>query len=188
MTPPFALAAIDLRALPSALLRAGLPVLAGLVLLAWLYAFVRARAAGVPLGARIVAVDRRGWQVSPRSYVSARLGLSGRPDYIVAQRGRLIPVEAKPGRRGVPRPWDVLQLGAYLLLIEEETGQRPPYGVLAYREGGFRIRNTRRLRREVQAVVAQVRAARQGGLEGRQRRDRGRCRACGYRGTCGRAN
>lgn len=180
MTPP--------SFLPPNELRAVLPVLAVLAVLAWLYVFARARATGVPLSTRIVAVDRRGRQVPPRGYASTNLGLSGRPDYIVARHGRLIPVEAKPGRHGAPRPWDVLQLGAYLLLIEEAEGRRPPFGVLAYRDRSFCIRNTRRLRREVQAVAAQVRTARQGGIENRPRRNRGRCRACGYRGTCGRAN
>ncbi len=179
MTATSSLAAIDLR-----LILAALAILAVLV---WLYALARARATGVPLSARIVAVDRRGWQVPPRSYHSARLGLSGRPDYVVAQRGRLIPVEAKPGRRGAPRPWDVLQLGAYLLLIEEAEGARPPCGILSYRDGGFRIRNTRALGREVQETAARVRAARRGSIEDRPGRSRARCRACGYRGACDRA-
>jgi CRISPR-associated exonuclease Cas4 len=174
---PFSLPPIDLRAL--------LPALAGLVVLAWLWAFVRARATGVPLGARLVAVDQRGWQAPARSYVSARWGLSGRPDYVVAQHGRLIPVEAKPGRRGVPRPWDVVQLGVYLLLIEDGEGQRPPYGVLAYRDGGFRIANTRRLRQEVLTTATRVRAARQDSTVIRSPQQPARCRACGYRDCCG---
>jgi len=177
MTSTFPLAGIDWRVL--------LPALAGLVVLVWLWALVRARASGVPLSARLVAVDQRGWQKPARSYASARLRLSGRPDYVVAQRGRLIPVEAKPGRRGRPRPWDVVQLGAYLLLIEDAEGQRPPYGVLAYRDGGFRIANTRRLREQVQAVATQVRAARWAGTAIQTHRQPARCRTCGYRQQCG---
>lgn len=179
MTWPLTLAPSALRTL--------LPLLAAGVALAWLYAVLRARATGIPGSARLVAVDQPGWQVPPRGYASARLGLAGRPDYVIAQRGRLIPVEAKPGRRGAPRPWDVLQLGVYLLLLEEAAGRRPAYGVLAYRERSFRIANTRRLRREVQAVAAQVRAARRGERMPRPRRDGARCRLCGYRGTCDQA-
>ena len=179
MTPTFPLVSIDWRVL--------LPALAGLVILAWLGALAHARATGIPLGARLVAVDQRGWQTPARSYTSTRLGLSGRPDYIVAQRGRLIPVEAKPGRRGRPRPWDVVQLGVYLLVIEDAEGRRPPYGVLAYRDGGWRIANTRRLRQEVLTTAAQVRAARQAGAVARPPQQPARCRACGYYDRCGQA-
>lgn len=60
---------------------------------------------------------------------SKRLALVGRPDRILLlDDGTLIPVEKKSGR--MVQDSHRAQLGVYLLLIEEETGHRPPYGVI----------------------------------------------------------
>src|SRR3712207_5022509 len=57
-----------------------------------------------------------------------KLGLTGKPDYIIERRGKLIPVEVKPARRAsVPYESDLMQLAAYCVLIEETEGEPPPY-------------------------------------------------------------
>lgn len=72
---------------------------------------------------------------APRTFRSERYGLAGRPDELREGRGgRLIPVEWK--HRAAP--WrgaffsHTVQVWAYCLLIEEETGHAPPFGVLRY--------------------------------------------------------
>lgn len=151
-----------------------------------LHALARVRRTGLPLLSRIVASDDSS-RAPAKTYRSTRYGLSGRPDFVLKQRGRPIPVEVKALRRGGPRPWDRLQLGVYLLLLEEETGRRPPYGVLDYADGAHRIRYTHRLRQEVLETLAQLRAARARGAGERQHGERGRCRTCGYRSECAEA-
>ncbi|SIO23546.1 CRISPR-associated exonuclease, Cas4 family [Singulisphaera sp. GP187] len=85
--------------------------------------------------------------------VSERLKLIGRPDRIVREDGGLIPEEGKPSAKRV-YPGHRLQLGAYLLLMEEEFGERPPYGVVVIRDGERgRVENTEALREEVLAVA-----------------------------------
>src|SRR5947209_14694803 len=64
---------------------------------------------------------------------SPRLRLVGRPDRIVKQGGTYIPEEWKSARR--VRHGHRLQLGAYFLLIEEEYGVRPPFGVVVLGDG-----------------------------------------------------
>ncbi len=164
--------------------RLALAALASLVLLVWLGVFLYARSTGLPISARIVAVDQRGWSAPARPYTSMRYHLVGRPDYVVSVRGREIPVEAKPTRRGPVRPWDVVQLGAYLLLTEEATHQQPRYGLLVYRDRTYRIRNSRRLQRTVLQALAQVQAARAGQAIERYPLPRARCATCGYRRRC----
>jgi hypothetical protein len=69
-----------------------------------------------------------------RPLYAARYGLAGKPDYILRRREGLIPVEVKPGRRAhSPFQADVMQLAAYCLLVEESSGQAPPYGLLPTR-------------------------------------------------------
>ena len=82
--------------------------------------------------------------------------LSGRPDRIVKRRGRYIPEEKKPGRK----VYDAYraQIGVYLLLIEEQYGIRPPYGVLVLGDGRrVKIPNTAALRAGVLAIAERIR-------------------------------
>ena len=79
----------------------------------------------------LVAIDAG----RPITLRSDRYHLVGRPDALRRRPdGALVPVELK--RRSAPSrgpfPSHVVQLGAYCLLIEEETGRAPPFGVLRY--------------------------------------------------------
>ncbi|MEJ7639014.1 MAG: PD-(D/E)XK nuclease family protein, partial [Singulisphaera sp.] len=67
------------------------------------------------------------------TFFSERLQLVGRPDRIVRQGGTLIPEEWKSSKR--VNDGHRLQLGTYFLLIEEEYGERPPFGVVVLRDG-----------------------------------------------------
>jgi CRISPR-associated exonuclease Cas4 len=64
---------------------------------------------------------------------SERLQLVGRPDRIIRDSDTLIPEEWKSSKR--INQGHRLQLGAYFLLIEEEFGVRPPYGVVVLGDG-----------------------------------------------------
>ncbi len=71
---------------------------------------------------------------------SEKYRIRGRPDYIMENDGDLIPVEVKTGR--VPKgPFfsHILQIAAYCLLIEEDIGEKPPYGLIRYGETEFDI-------------------------------------------------
>ena len=49
------------------------------------------RAAGLPAG-RVIYTDTRAWGVVERPLFDAKLGLTGKPDYLVEQNSKLIPV------------------------------------------------------------------------------------------------
>ncbi len=139
---------------------------------------------GLPAG-RVVSADTSGWQACDQPLYSPRYRLAGRPDYLVQSRGGLIPVEAKPGRQ-VHSPYeaDLLQLGAYLLLVEESTGRPPPYGILCYAERHFEVPYTPSLRQAVLASLSEMRRLRTARQAMPQHIEPQRCRRCGLRSHC----
>ncbi len=139
---------------------------------------------GLPVG-RVVYSDAGAWQHCDQALFSARLGLAGKPDYIVRENGQLIPVEVKPGRdASQPYRSDVLQLAAYCLLIEEKTSTLPGYGYLRYRHETFRLAWSDELRAQVLTQLAQMRED----LDARDvlpnHAEVRRCRNCGHRDRC----
>ena len=68
-----------------------------------------------------------------RTLFSARLGLAGRPDRIFDYGGMPIPEEWKSARRVFDS--HRAQMGVYFILIEEETGVQPLYGVIVTGDG-----------------------------------------------------
>lgn len=72
---------------------------------------------------------------SDSPFVSSDAALSGKPDYVVARDGTLVPVEIKSGTGRDP-PYDShwIQVVAYCYLIEAQHGQAPKYGLIQYHE------------------------------------------------------
>lgn len=116
---------------------------------------------------------------------SERLRLVGRPDRIVRQGGRLIPEEWKSAKR--VSHGHRLQLATYFLLIEEEYGERPPFGVVVLGDGSrVKVENTDALCHEVIAIAAKIRERRQVfGEEIAVQQPAWKCRMCGQRPNCG---
>ncbi len=139
---------------------------------------------GLPPG-RIVTSDTGGWRRCEQPLFSARYRLAGKPDYLVQVGKALVPVEVKPGRlASEPYAGDVLQLGAYLLLVEEETAHHPPYGLLRYGERTFEIIYTGGLRKEVIACLDEMRRLRGARRVRPQHDEPKRCLRCGHREHC----
>ena len=157
-------------------------LLVGAVLL-WLARRLRARS-GLPAG-RVVAADVGPWRRLDRPLFSRRHGLTGRPDYVVADGADLIPVEVKSARAPA-RPYasHVLQLAAYCLLVAETSGRRPPYGILRYADRTFQIPYTRELEEQLLEVLEAMRDDLAAGDAPRRHQDPRRCAACGYREVC----
>ncbi|WP_298816949.1 CRISPR-associated protein Cas4 [Chloroflexus sp.] len=145
--------------------------------------FLRRRS-GLPW-ARVVAADTGLRRIPERPLFSARLGLTGKPDYILQHGQTLIPVEVKPNRRASqPYHSDLLQLAAYLVLLEEITGVAPPYGLLRYADETFQLRYTSAVREEVLTTLAEMRALLTATDVARSHDEVARCRGCGFRSRC----
>ncbi|MDY6876546.1 MAG: CRISPR-associated protein Cas4 [Chloroflexota bacterium] len=161
------------------------------LLMLWLSRRGRARS-GLPQG-RVVYTDMGGWGRLERPLFSQALRLTGKPDYLVADGGDVIPVEVKSSRAPAlrprsgqvqPYPSHLLQLAAYCALVEQCYGRRPPYGIVKYRDRAFEVDYTPELEDELMATMDQMRANLVDGDAPRSHDDPRRCRACGYRSQC----
>lgn len=93
---------------------------------------------------------------------SAEYELQGKPDYIFKKRfGKgIVPVELKSGSIGddpLPHRGDLLQLGAYFLILEDVYHVRPKFGRLVYKDYMFVVKNKKSLRKEVQRTTKEMR-------------------------------
>lgn len=127
----------------------------------------------------LVAIDAgRPWTLR-----STRYRLVGRPDSVRRRPdGSLVPVELKrrPSPMRGPFRSHVVQLGAYCLLIEEETGRSPPFGILRYSDRDVVLPWDARWRAE---VLATLRAA-TGPYDGRADPSPGKCGRCPWSPSC----
>jgi CRISPR-associated exonuclease Cas4 len=154
-----------------------------LAALLWIWGLRLRRQTGLPW-APVIAQDMYG-RTLDKPLFARRLGLTGKPDYLLDIRGSSVPVEVKPGRRAA-RPYesDLMQLAAYCLLVEETNGTAPPYGLLRYAERTFRLDYTAQVREELLALLDEMRAALQEPDCDRSHDDPRRCMGCGFFEQC----
>ncbi len=144
---------------------------------------------GLPQG-EVIYDDSGVREEVEKPLISRRYGLVGRPDYLVrtqvAGSSLLIPVEVKSARAPEsPYESHILQLGVYCLLVEEQTKQRPPHGLLRYADATYKIPFTDELRYGVLETAHAIRAARRAPTVTRSHEEPARCAGCGYRAACG---
>lgn len=86
---------------------------------------------------------------------SQKYSLCGKPDYIVKEKGFLIPVEVK----STDKLYDthIAQLLAYCLLVEENFAKAPPYGLLKLRGREEKISYDRKAKEEIFKIITQIR-------------------------------
>lgn len=142
-------------------------------------------ASGLPAG-QVVYADTGAWGRPERPLFSARLQLTGKPDYLVRTEAEIVPVEVKSGRAPAAgaHPGHVLQLAAYCALVAEAYGQRPSHGLIKYADKLWRVPYTPALEQELLRVLADMRAAAEAEDVERSHAVPARCAACGLREAC----
>ncbi|MDH3365780.1 MAG: CRISPR-associated protein Cas4 [Thermoplasmata archaeon] len=111
--------------------------------------------------------------------------ISGRPDYVIKLGDHLIPVEVKKGRTPQgPLFSHIIQIAAYCLLIEETTGNPPPYGIVRYPEQEHEIEYNEDMKRVLLEKAKEIRRALSGGDVHRNHKRPGKCRSCSRRSVC----
>ena len=118
---------------------------------------------------------------------SAKYELQGKPDYVFQSPflKKIVPVELKSGEideEEMPHRGDLLQLGAYFLILEDVYGQKPPFGRIVYQDYMFEIRNTAKIRNEVLSTMKEMREMLQYGV-GKAKPSFATCRPCVCNGT-----
>jgi CRISPR-associated exonuclease Cas4 len=159
-------------------------VLGGLGLWLFLRATATRRETGLPEG-RVTYVDTGAWDRCERPLFSHHHRLTGRPDYLVRSGKALVPVEVKSGAAPPqPYPAHVLQLAAYCLLVEEQEGRAPAYGILKYADRAFEVDYTPALRAKLLETIDDIRHDLHDRDVARSHDQAARCRGCGYRQQC----
>ncbi len=141
-------------------------------------------AAGLP-GGRVIYTDTRSWGKVEKPLYDPLLSLTGKPDYLVQQNGRIIPVEVKSGR-APESPYDshIYQLATYCLLVERTMGIRPPYGIIHYEDRDFAVDYTHELETALLDLLAEIRRDERREEVNRSHESAARCAKCGFRNTC----
>lgn len=122
---------------------------------------------------------------SSKLFSSERYRLRGRPDYVIKEDGVKIPVEIKTGR--VPKgPFfsHILQIAAYCVLIEDETGRSPTHGIVKYGDKEFEIEFDGELKNLLLEKVNEMREIFQTEDVHRNHNRDGKCRNCSRREIC----
>ena len=160
-------------------------------LLALLVAFIlffisgrQRRAAGLP-GGRVIYTDTRAWGKVEKPLFDKDLDLTGKPDYLIEQGGKIIPVEVKTGRTPeVPYDSHIFQLAAYCRLVQKTYGKRPSYGIIHYPNRDFAVDYTADLENALLDLIAEMRMNEHRSEVSRSHDDENRCRRCGFRQIC----
>ncbi len=144
----------------------------------------RRKATGLP-GGQIIYADTSKWDPVEKPLYDARIGLSGKPDYLVKQAGEIIPVEVKSSKIA-QTPYDshIYQLAAYCRLVESAYKLRPAYGILHYPNRTFRIDYTTDLENEILDLLIEMRSQANRKDVQRSHDAPQRCARCGYRSNC----
>jgi CRISPR-associated exonuclease Cas4 len=145
---------------------------------------IQQKEAGLP-GGRIIYTDTHGWGKVEKPLFYAAMDLTGKPDYLVQQNGKIIPVEVKSGR-APEAPYDshIFQLAAYCLLVEKTYNSRPPYGIIHYENRDFAIDYTQELENTLVDILVEMKRDEYKKEIPRSHEQAGRCVKCGYRNTC----
>lgn len=144
----------------------------------------RRRATCIPRG-RVIYSDTNRWRQVNKPLYDEKLGLTGKPDYLVRQRGAFIPVEIKSSQIShQPHESHVLQLAAYCLLTMSAFGKRPPHGILHYPNRTFAIDFTVELENTILDILDMMRQDELLESVDRSHDSYERCKHCGYRTSC----
>ena len=165
-----------------------MPILAALLILIALallwQAARRQKAIGLPAG-RVIYADTRRWGPLEEPLYDSELGLTGRPDYLVAEKDQIIPVEVKSSRvSAAPYDAHIYQLAAYCLLVQRQFGKRPDYGILHYPNRTFAIDYTPALEASLLELLQEMRAQNRRREVERSHDAAARCSRCGFRAIC----
>jgi len=142
------------------------------------------REAGLP-GGRVIYSDTDGWGKVERALYYQPLKLTGKPDYLVRQKGVIIPVEVK-STNAPESPYDshIFQLASYCLLVEKTYGKRPPYGIIHYKDRDFAVDYTSNLEFALMEMLADMRRDERKNSVERSHEQFTRCARCGFRKIC----
>ncbi len=157
----------------------------GVVIWLWLGKEPARAETGLPDGEIIYADGAQTHQTE--TLYAAEYNLSGKPDYLIQLKNdNIIPVELKSSHLSADSPHDghIMQLLAYCLLVEENYGIRPPYGLLKYRNQTFEVPFDEENEQLLLDVLEEMQDAFYRKSVDRDHDNPNRCAACSVRDFC----
>lgn len=160
-------------------------LLLALGLILWLWARSLAEETGLPKG-KVIYTDAGTWFGNDEPLLARDIKLVGKPDYLIEDdRGMIIPVELKSKKAPAQaHEGHILQLAAYCLLVEENYGVRPDYGIIQYKDKAFAIDYTIDMEEDLLDLLADMREDMVEAEVDRDHHDWVRCSRCGIRAHC----
>ena len=124
--------------------------------------------------------------IPAKALFSKRYRLSGKPDYIVKNNDRYMPVELKTGYHKEPQKHHVLQLIAYCQLVEDSYNVFTPQGLLIYNDTSkqFKIPFDPGLRFELESTIKKMRYLLKTNEIKRNHNDPYKCKNCSMKTYC----
>jgi CRISPR-associated exonuclease Cas4 len=157
-------------------------ILLSLVLF-WI-AYRQKRSSGLP-NLRVVYTDTQMWNRVEKPFYDPVLGLTGKPDYLVKDKGSFIPIEVKSGfAPQTPYSSHIFQLAAYCMLVWGTYKKRPTHGIIHYANRTFAVDFTPQLEVEFRDLIDEIHHCDRSQNPARSHESHSRCRACGYRDIC----
>lgn len=140
---------------------------------------------GLPDG-DIIYTDNNDWHKQVETLTAPEIGLVGKPDYLIQQRdGSIVPVELKSREApNTPYASHVMQLAAYCLLVEENYGIRPNFGIIRYKDQDFQVDYTEELEEDLLDVLHEMQQDMFAEDVNRSHGNAKLCVACGVRDFC----
>lgn len=142
------------------------------------------RSSGIP-GGKIIYTDTRNWGSVEEPLYDRRLGLTGKPDYLIKQDKIIIPVEVKSSiNTQVPYDSHIFQIAAYCYLVQRSYGVRPSHGIINYPNRTYQIPYNSELENALIDLLIEMRRNGKRVSLSRSHRSERRCSRCGYRNIC----
>ncbi|MGA1793508.1 MAG: PD-(D/E)XK nuclease family protein [Thermoplasmatota archaeon] len=144
----------------------------------------------LPKKAEVVVHDDPELRKGSKPLTSSKHYLVGTPDMVLEEDGYKIPVEVKTGRIP-PKPHfsHIMQLSAYMVLMDVNYGQETPHGYLDYAPGKtdrkrFTVEWDLMTKALVLSKVSEIREADRTHVAHRNHDREGKCRNCSRRQGC----
>ena len=123
--------------------------------------------------------------IPAKPFYSKRYRITGKPDYIIKNSKRFIPIEVKTTSYKEAQENHILQLAAYCHLLEENYNKFVPYGILIYSDiSKFKIPFNPKTRFELESVINNIRYIMKTGDISRNHNKISKCKNCSMNQYC----